>query len=200
MFDILNKPAGLVFVVTLGMAFVLDVSGVDGWISSYVAVGIGTSLASALERQANPSWRPRVFWVFPLWLGGLAALGIRLVDTGHRWLGGVLVALAALGVVDHTAREARNPHGELVVSMTLSMIALLVITGVESEVIGDPRWWTVALRAVSFAGFVISAGMLWLARRRDHADSLPETTTTSTDIVVHWPGPEHDRSSTNREA
>jgi hypothetical protein len=165
--DAFNKTALLVCAIAVAVALVVDraLAPADH-VSMLGGLAAGSAFAIGFELRFAPKWKPRVLWIFPLWIVGIAAIGAVLFERVDVWVGAGVIAFAALWFAHHVVRESRGAGGRWVIWMAASMAGILFETLIEREWLGLEAWWGYAIRGPLLAVFIYAAVRLWLARRR----------------------------------
>ena len=135
--------------------------------TALTALGSGTLVALILEWRLPPTSRPRLFWVFPVWILGLGAIGAVLVEYVDPWLGLGAILLAGIAFALHIIHHVRGPHGRWVLWMTGTGIGLAIEMVVEYALVDEAKpWWGFALRGILLAGFLYGVVRLLWSRAR----------------------------------
>ena len=164
---VFNHTAFAVGALAALVAIVVDKeAGAAEYVALVSGFGAGTVAALALELFAPPTWRPRVFWIVPVWTIGLAGAGVAVFEPVSPLLGAALVGGAAIAFAIHVAMYSRRPGGRWVGVMVAATVLYVVEVLAEQAHTAAKPWWGYAIRAALMLGFAGALVLLWRDRAR----------------------------------
>jgi hypothetical protein len=164
---VFNHTAFAVGVLAALTAIVVDKeAGAAEYVALVSGFGAGTLAALALELFAAPKWRPRVFWIVPVWMVGLLGAGVAVFEPVSPILGGALIVGAAVAFAIHVAMYSRRPGGRWVGFMVAATVVYVVEVLAEHELTDAKPWWGYAIRGAMMLAFAFALVMLWRDRVR----------------------------------
>jgi len=144
-------------------------------LSWLAGLGAGTLFAAYLEWRVPAKWKPRVWWIFPLWILGIAAIGAVLFEHVDVYAGIATIAVACAAFAMFVRARAKEPGGEWVVWLA-GLGGALVVELVIEELLGVTGvWWGIAIRVPLVLAFLYATVRLLLARRAARRDHLAST-------------------------
>lgn len=168
----LNGGALVVLLVAAASGVVASALGAP-WVPQGVAVFLGALFVGGVlgERLARQrAWpAPTIFWIVPLWYGGLCGLAKLAHEHGPRSLGLGLPLLCGALAVGFVVRRRDQPGGAPLVIGALALLAQIVLE--LAELLDQPAWGNAVLRPA--LGVTILGCALLYGRQRRAARALP---------------------------
>lgn len=137
----LNGSALLVLLGAAGAGALAYALGA-AWLPWGLTVFLGAVLALGALGQRLAHQRhwpaPTIFWIVPLWYGGLCGLAKLAHDHGPRPLGIALPALCGALAIGFVVRRKDQPGGAALVVGAVALLAQIVLD--LAELAGQPVW------------------------------------------------------------
>ncbi|HEY5923665.1 MAG TPA: hypothetical protein VIV11_18415 [Kofleriaceae bacterium] len=164
---VINKTVIVIAAIAVLVAIVVDkeLAPADH-VTLFAMFGTGTVLAAVAEWRLPAKWKPRVWWVFPLWILGLAAVGILMIEHVDPIAGGAVIGLATIAYALRLREQAKGPGGRWVVIMVGTALVLGAELGIEELAGTTGAWWGMAIRGVLIVVFLYATVQLLLAQHR----------------------------------
>lgn len=144
------------------------------WVPVGVAVFLGALLVlGALGELAarRRSWAPpTIFWIVPLWYGGLGGLAKLAHDHGPRPLGLALPALCGVLAVAFVVRRKDQPGGGALVVGAAALLAQIVLELAERA--GQPAFGHALLRPALGIAILTCALVYGYQRKRANGPAM----------------------------
>jgi hypothetical protein len=119
-----------------------------------------------MEFFLRREWRPRLFWIVPVWTVGVAGAGAALMMGDRPIPGAALIGAGAVAFAIHVAVQSRKPGGRWVGVMVAAIVGILAETLAEQAVTSAKPWWGYAIRSALILGFVYALLQMWRERAR----------------------------------
>ena len=171
---VFNQTVVVVAALAVLVAIVVDKElAPPDHLSVLAGLAAGTLFAAFLEWRVPAKWKPRVWWIFPLWIVGVAAIGGVLLERVNRYAGIATLALAFAAFALFVRARAKEPGGDWVVRLAWLGSALAVELVIEELLGVTGAWWGIAIRVPLVIAFLYATLRLVLARRASRTEAAP---------------------------